>query len=78
MPLPNAEQYKECLDCDGSCIGSPICGPDGLAVCCACKRPGCLLTIKEYNNPLEACREKRDKAVEEIAEIERELFGEEA
>lgn len=75
-PYPQGDLHENCKDCDGSCIGSISCGPDGYAVCCACRRPGCLLTLEEYENPSEACREKRDLAVQRIAEFERELEGE--
>jgi len=73
---PPGEQYENCKDCDGSCICSVSCGPDGYAVCCACRRPGCLLALEEYENPSDACREKRALAAQRIAEFERELEGE--
>jgi len=79
MSLPlKAEQYQNCSECDGECIGSTVCGPDGYAVCCACKRPGCLLTIEEYNNLSEKCRLEQEEAVRILREVERELFRREA
>jgi hypothetical protein len=67
---------ENCLDCDGSGVGSVSCAPDGYAVCRACEKLGCLITIEEYNNPNEYCKQKREEAIQAIIEFEKEMFGE--
>jgi hypothetical protein len=71
-------KFKNCLNCDGSCIGSISCASEGYAICRACEKLGCLITIEDYNNPTEYCKQKREDAIQAILEFEREMFGEQA
>lgn len=68
--------FTACKDCDGSCLGSTTCGPEGFVVCRACQVEGCLLTLAEWENLRERCREKRKEAEERLIEFERIVFGE--
>lgn len=72
MPLQEA-----CKDCDGSCLGSASCAPEGYAyVCRACQKEGCLLTKEEWENLPEHCKQRREEAEERLIEFEERMFGE--
>lgn len=68
--------HEACKDCDGSCLGSSTCAPEGYAyVCRACQVEGCLLTKEEWKNLSERCRKNRKEAEERLIEFERVVFG---
>ncbi|MGA9188126.1 MAG: hypothetical protein WB014_06095 [Methanosarcina sp.] len=65
--------FRDCMDCDGSCIGSTTCGDEGYAVCRACQTTGCLVTLEAYNNPPEDCKTRRAEALRVLIKFEESL-----